>query len=348
MKDVLVLADPLEAMVRGPSPGVLRVGLAVPSSGVLGLTGPAAVAASVLAAEEINAAGGVRGRFVELVPIDAGDTPERVAAQVASLIVGAGIEVVCGFHTSDVHRRIERVTAGRIVYLFTPPHEGGHRLPGVALLGESPQEQLLPVASQLAVGARLRRWALVGNDYIWPQRVHSAAHRLLTAHGAEVVMSQSVPFGQVDAERLIEQIRHSRASAVLLSLVGRDLATFNRAYAESELAERVVRVSGALEETGLLEIDGDDSGELYAAMRWFASDPDRGGFTERYLRRWGADAPPLGVYASGCYEGLRLLGRLGNAGLLRVDTVAAAAARVRDGRRSRIARAEGVELVPTN
>lgn len=346
MTEAPVLVDPLDALVLGPAHDTLRVGLAVPASGVLGLTGPAAITSSVLAAEEVNSAGGIRGRRLELVPIDAGAQPDHVARAVQALLSARCIDVVCGFHTSDVHRRLETVTTGRAPYLFTPPHEGGTRLPGVVLLGESPLEQMLPVARQLAQGAGLRRWALVGNDYIWPRAVHVAAERLLVAHGAEVVMAQTVPFGAVDPDHLIARIAGSHADAVLLSLVGRDLATFNRAYAGSSLAERVVRVSGALEETGLLEIDGDESGELYSCMRWFASEPDQDGFRERYRRRWGDNAPGLGVYASGCYEGVQVLARLGNAGLLGVSTVAPAAARLLQHRQSRLARATGLELVP--
>jgi urea transport system substrate-binding protein len=344
--DSAVLLDPLDCLLVGPSSETVRVGLAVPSSGVLGLTGPAAVASAVLAAEEINAAGGLLGRRMELVPVDAGAEPDQVARVVDGLVTAGAIDALCGFHTSDVHRRLEVTTTGRVPYLFTPPHEGGARLPGVLLLGESPVEQLLPVAAQLAGGARLTRWALVGNDYIWPRAVHAAAERLLGSYGAEVVMAELVPFGKVEPERLIDALAASRVDAVLLSLVGRDLVTFNRTFACSPLVERVARVSGALDETGLLEIDGDESGELYATMGWFAADPDRDGFRERYLNRWGEAAPRLGVYASGCYDGLQMLARLHNAGLLEPSTSMGRVDAMLPHRRSRLARAHGLDLLP--
>lgn len=341
-----VLLDPLDCLVAGPSSESLRIGLAVPTSGILGLTGPAAIASAVLAAEEINAAGGLRGRRMELVPIDAGAHLDDVVRYVDSLVTAGAIDALCGFHTSDVHRRLELTTTGRVPYLFTPPHEGGARLPGVLLLGESPIEQMLPVAAQLVGRERHVRWALIGNEYIWPRAVHAAAERLLGSYGAEVVMAQLVPFGQVDAEQLIDALAAHHADAVLLSLVGRDLVTFNRAFACSPLMQRVTRVSGALDETGLLEIDGDESGELYATMGWFAADPDRDGFQERYLNRWGDAAPRLGVYASGCYDGLQTLAVLHNAHLLRPDVSTARVDALLPHRRSRLARAEGLELLP--
>jgi urea transport system substrate-binding protein len=233
-----VLVDPLAALVRGPADHALRVCLAVPMSGALGLTGSCALACAVLAAEEINAAGGRRGRRLELVLLDAGRTPDTVAAELLRLVDAHVIDAVCGYHTSDVHRRLETVTAGRLPYVFTPPHEGGTRREGVVLLGESPHEQLLPVMAQLASRPSLRRWALVGNDYIWPWAVHAAAGSMLRATGAEVVLHELVPFGAVDGERLIERLLRAKAQAVLLSLVGRDLATFNRMFRQAGLDGR--------------------------------------------------------------------------------------------------------------
>ena len=66
----------------------------------------------------------------------------------------------------------------------------------------------------------------------------------------------------------------TRADAVLLSLVGRDLVAFNREFARAGLDRRVVRLSGALEENGLYALGGDATGELYACMPSFAAADD--------------------------------------------------------------------------
>lgn len=340
------MIDVLDAFVDGPSSGALRVGLVVPSSGPLGLTGPAALACAGMAAEEVNAAGGVTGRDLELVPIDAGRHPIEVARDVRALVSAGAIDALCGFHTSDVRRALETTAAGRIPSVFTPPHEGGRRSPGTVLLGEDPGQQLSPVVRALAATGPLRRWALIGNDYIWPQAVHVTATRLLHRAGADVVLTRLVPFGQVEAERLIEELIRERADAVLLSLVGRDLATFNRTFARASPPRTIIRVSGSLDETGLLEADGDSTGELYSAMRWFATDSQSEDFHGRYEQRWGPAAPAVSTYAHGCYEGVQLIARLARSGALRVDTAATVAASLRDRhQRVRLARAEGLELV---
>ncbi len=337
------LLDPLEARLSPPARDEFRLGLLVPRSGPLGLTSPAALASAALAAEEVNASGGVQGRRMSLAVIDAGRAPADVATEVRDLVEAESLVALVGFHTSDVHRAIERVTADRIPYLFTPPHEGGDRMAGVALSGPGPLEQL-GIALGSLVRRSTRRWALVGNDYIWPRAVHAAAATLIRDAGGDVVASVFVPLGRVEAERVLATIEASGADAILLSLVGRDLVTFNRAFAASRMRGRVLRVSGALDETGLLEIGGDESGDLFAAMDWFASDSDEDGFVARYAARWGESAPQLGVYARGCYDGLHLVADIGRHGAIDVPGFAASVRR-RVGRWSRLACADGTRLV---
>ena len=342
MQGTVTFLDPLDALLTPPSRSEYRLALAIPTSGQLGLTAPGALAAAELAVQEVNAHGGIRGRELSLVLVDAGGSPLSVQAQVRDLVHAGAVQAVVGFHTSDVHRAIEQVTAGRVPYLFTPPHEGGSRLSGVGLLGPGPREQLAPALTCLG-GARGRRWVMVGNDYIWPRQFHAAATDMIRAIGADVVDSIYVRFGELDPELLIARIAALRPDFALLTLIGRDLATLNRAWAESPLRGRVGRVCGALDETGLLEIDGDDSGELFASMDWFATDRDDG-FLDRYRARWGTLAPQPGVYARGCYDGLHTLAAVAPEG---VADLQAFAQRVAANPRPqvRLAMADGTQLV---
>ncbi|WP_018683773.1 ABC transporter substrate-binding protein [Actinokineospora enzanensis] len=322
-----VVRDRVEVALTGPDPAVLRLGLLLPLSGALGLTGPSGLAAATLAATEVNAAGGVAGRVVQLVLVDAGRTPGEVAREAGDL--ADLLDGYVGFHTSDVHRALELTLGGRVPYIFTPPHEGGTRRAGVVLLGDSPTTQLGPAVRWLVAHRGLRRWALVGSDYIWPRAVHRAACAIVRGLGADVVAERLVPFPGpgIDAEEIVAGLGRVRADAVLLSLVGRDLVSFNRAFVASPLAGRVVRLSGSLEENGLLAAGGDETGELYAAMRSFAGQGDerRIALTERHRALFGGQAPVLDAYAEGCYYGVHLAAALASTGSLSADRVRPAA-----------------------
>ncbi|MEV6301171.1 substrate-binding domain-containing protein [Actinoplanes sp. NPDC051861] len=337
LDDVVLVTDPLEARLLAPDPAVaVRIGVVVPTSGTLGLLAPSAVNCAVLAAAELNAAGGILGKPVELTLIDGGRAPAAVAAEVADLISADALAAVVGTHASDVRLALMGVLGGRVPYVFTPPYEGGERTPGVFLLGETPQRQLRPALDRL-LAARARRWLLLGNDYVWPRRVNEVARRHLRRAGAGVVGERYVPLGGADAAALVDQVLAARVDAVLLTLVGSDLVAFNRVFAESAGAGRVARVCAALEENGLLGAGGDGTGELYAAMGYFAglATDTALAFAERYTARFGSDAPVLNGHGEGTYDGVRLLAALaGRAGCLDAPVLDAVAegTRVTGGR----------------
>jgi urea transport system substrate-binding protein len=155
-----------------------------------------------------------------------------------------------------------------------------------------------------------RCWVLLGTDYVWPRAVHRAAHRVLADVGGEVVGEAMVPFGPGDVGPLLDLVSRSRADAVLLSLVGRDLVAFNREFTRAGLDRRVVRLSGALEENGLYALGGDGTGGLFACMPSFAAADDGAdegqlALEERHSRRSGPGAPVVCAYARGVYDGVR-------------------------------------------
>ncbi|MGW2397988.1 ABC transporter substrate-binding protein [Kitasatospora sp. NPDC001664] len=339
------LVDPLDALHAERTDAVFRVGLVVPQSGLLGLTGPSALEGALLAAHEVNARGGIRDRPLELVLVDGGGTPAAVTGALRPLLAAGALDALAGCHTSDVHRAVEALASGRLAYVYTPPHEGGARRPGVLCTGVDPTAQLSYGIGALTERYRLRRWALIGNDYIWPRSVHRAAARLVASAGAAVTLERRVGFGAVRLEsgELVEALGTARADAVLLSLVGRDLVEFNRALRRSGLDRRLVRLSPALEENGLLALGGDETGLLYAAMPSFSTlaEEARQQLGERHRVLCGPSAPVLDAYAVGLYEGLHLLaGLAGPAGGLTPHGLARAAGPLL--RRSvHLARAEG-------
>jgi urea transport system substrate-binding protein len=307
--------DAWEALLLPRPPDVVRVGLAVPLSGPLAMTAPSALDLAGLAADETNADGGVRGRAVELVTVDSGRPPRVVAAEATALHEAGAFDVLVGFHTSDVHRALEAALGGRAPYVFNPPHEGGRHRADVLRIGSSPREQHAAALAWLVRHRHARRWALVGNDYVWPQAVHRAAAAVLHGLGADVVGELLVPFGPADPGAMVDLVRRTRADAVLLSLVGRDLVAFNREFSRAGMHRRAVRLSGALEENGLYAVGGDDTGELFACMPSFAAADDGAdqgqlALEERHARRSGPDAPVVCAYARGVYDGVRLAAAL--------------------------------------
>jgi urea transport system substrate-binding protein len=287
----------------------LRVGLFVPTSGAAGIWGPSTIACAQLAADELNRAGGLNGREICLLTIDAASENPDLIPATSRLLADHTIDAVVGMHLSSVRKTLLPLLGGRLPYIYTPLYEGGERHAGVYTIGETPAHQLAPALVALSESRSPTRWALIGNDYVWPRVSHGYARDTLARLGCEVVHESFHPLGCNDYEPTVDALERSGAQAVLLSLIGQDAIDFNRAFAARRLAGRLRRLSCAIEENELLAIGADLTEELYVAGSYFASLATQANlaFQERYRNRMGVRAPTLNALGQSTYEGVHFL-----------------------------------------
>ena len=221
---------------------VVNVGLVVPLQGSAGIFGPSCEACADLAVAEINAAEGVLGRELRLSVIDGSRPPRKVADEVGALVAAGLVEAVVGWHISAVRQALAPRIAGLVPYVYTALYEGGERTPGVFLVGEVPSRQLLPAMRWLRLEYGVRRWSIVGNDYVWPRVTARAAHSYAQMCSGRICHETFLPLGFQNWEPTIQAVERSNADAVLMLLVGADAVTFNRAFAEAELDSRCRRL----------------------------------------------------------------------------------------------------------
>ncbi|GAA4454492.1 substrate-binding domain-containing protein [Phytohabitans houttuyneae] len=318
----------------------LNVALVYPMRGPAGIFGPTCELCARLAAEEINEAGGVLGRELRLVPVDGGTPPEQVAAEVESLVRMGAVDGVTGWHISSVRQAVAPRIAHRVPYVYTALYEGGERTEGVFMTSETPADQLLPAMRLLARERRVRRWYVVGNDYVWPRRTAREARRYAVDCGGSVAGETYLPLGTHDYRDVLRRIEQTGADAVVMLLVGSDAVRFNRAFARSNLDARCLRLSTLMDENMLLASGAGATAGLYSTAGFFAGLVTRENldFHGRYAARFGVEAPPLGSLGESCYEGVRLLAALiSRAGSLDVRAIGASAESVSyEGPRGRL------------
>ena len=311
MRTVSIL-DPLEATLRPGKPSTLRIGLAIPLSGLLGMNGPSAMEAAILAASEVNAPHG-RDRRLELVVVDSGMGAETVAAEIAHLAISAGVEAFVGLHTSRTLQHIEAAIGGSIPYVFASGFEATHRSDGIFCPGETPVKSASGLR-RLIRDHDLQRVAIVGTDYVWPRAARIVQRAAVQSSGAGVAEDLLIPEDPTPAALAgtIDRILAAGADTVVLNMAGRDLVSVLTGLRHRGLDRKIVRVAGGcLEENALFAIGGDDSGNLYTSMQSFETlpCPRRRELNDRYRHATGGTAPALNAWAERCYEGVRLLAR---------------------------------------
>ena len=297
------------------SASTYRIALLIPLCGAAGLWAPSCISSAQVAVEELNRSSGIAGLKVQLIMIDAAmEASISIEETVNDLIETDSIDAIVGMHISAVRQRLSKVVRQRIPYIYTPLYEGGERTDGLFAIGEVPEEQLGPSMECIQTEYRPRSWALIGNDYVWPRASHSYAKTRLREMAVNLAYERYLPFGLSDMPRVVEEIAGSGAEAVLISLVGQDAVAFNRAFGQARLHERMVRLSCAIEENGLLGSGARNSQRMFVASSYFGtlSTEANAAFKERYYRVHGEQAPLLNALGQSTYEGVHFL-----AGLMR-------------------------------
>ncbi|WP_072688602.1 ABC transporter substrate-binding protein [Rhodococcus marinonascens] len=103
-----------------PSTAPLKIGTLLPNTGSLSFLGPPMVAGTQLGVNDVNAAGGVLGQPVELIPGDSGDTTTDTANATVDRELASGTQVIIGAASSSVSLKvIDKVTSAGVV-MFSP------------------------------------------------------------------------------------------------------------------------------------------------------------------------------------------------------------------------------------
>jgi ABC-type branched-subunit amino acid transport system substrate-binding protein len=306
----------------------IKVGVLVPDSGPAGLFGPSTRNSATLAAEQINAGGGINGEAIELVFADVGVPPAEAAQAALRLWKGEGAQAFVGMHDSAVREALIGRFNGQVPYVYTPVYEGNSCAPGLYVTGETPSQQLAPVIPYLAENEGASKWYLIGHDYNWPRDTNALAKNYIADAGGEVVGEEYVPFTVSEFDSSLQRIKESGADAILITLVGGGSVGFNVSFAGFGLDEQALRLGTLIEENTLAGIGAENADRLFSSSGYFASiDSDAAvSFAADYTAAFGADAPALNGLGQSAYEGLMLLAALANkAGSLDVAAMDAAA-----------------------
>ena len=309
----VVLGDPLDDDILVGRSDEFRIALLTPMCGSAGIWGPSCIASAEVAAHELNRGDGIAGRNARLILIDSAIEASTPVEDIVDLLIGSrSIDAIVGMHISAVRQRLAKVVRGRIPFVYTPMYEGGERSFGVFAIGDTPERQLLPAMEWIRRKYRVRKWALIGNDYVWPWVSNRYAKSKLADMSASLVYERYIPFSAPELELEVEAIGKSGAEAVLISLIGQDAVDFNRIFGHLGLDRKIVRLSCVIEENGLLASGPDNLKRLFCSSSYFGALATEANacFRESYHSYHGDSAPVLGALGQSVYEGMHFLASL--------------------------------------
>ena len=283
------------------------------------------MACANLAVHELNTAGGLLGRPVKLHPINAGKTAASAVDATRFAIEIDEVAAIVGMVPSYAREPLDIAIGGRVPFVYTPQFEGlGAAEERVVTTGETSRELLLPAVDWLGRNKAAKRYFLCGSDYVWPRSTFATARHLIREAGGIVTGEMYLPLETEDFEPILDAIVATQAQVVLPYFLGSDQISFNRAFAEADLARKVLRFTSAIDETILYGLSEGSMENLYVSSAYFSNvrSHHNGAFLERYHTVYGDIPPPANAFGQSCYEGIHCLSSLAEAaGTLRVRDV---------------------------
>lgn len=273
----------------------IKVGILHSLSGTMAISEAVLKDTVVMLVREQNEKGGLLGRKLEPVFVDPASDWDLFAEKARDLLVEEKVAVVFGCWTSASRKAVLPIFEKLNGLLFYPvQYEGEESSRNVFYTGATPNQQAIPAVQYLMSkdGGEVRRWVLVGTDYVYPRTSNRIVQAYLTSKGVQPddIVTMYTPFGHSDWREIVAKIKALGSAgprtAVISTINGDANLHFYRELAAQSVDPAKIPVMAM--SIGERELVGRDvkllAGHL-AAANYFQS--IKSTQNESFIRMWG-------------------------------------------------------------
>jgi len=273
-----------------PDDSVIRVGILHSQTGTMAASEKPVINATLLAIEQINAAGGLLGKIVQPIIAD-GKSDEKVFATEAERLISIEhVDVIFGCWTSASRKAVKPIIEKHKNLLFYPVQsEGLEESDHIIYTGATPNQQIIPAVSW-AVKKFGSRVYLVGSDYIFPRVANWLIKKQLPLIHATLIGEKYLHLGSHDVIDIVADIRKQQPDVVFNTINGNTNRTFFHALKQAGIdADKMPVMSFSLAEPGIQQMPVDEIAGHYAAWNYFQSLPgeENRAFVAAFQKRFG-------------------------------------------------------------
>ncbi len=307
----LAAAAPLHAQQGKP----IHFGAIYIMSGSAATYGQFAKQGMELAADEINAKGGILGRNIDFALEDSQGKADVAIQAARKLVFQGGADALMGLDSSGVANGLTPVVPElRKPFVIThaaSPDVTGKLCNAYTYRVSVNVNQNMSAAAQIAAESGAKRWTTIGPDYAFGHQSWEYFGKYLKQRKPDVELMQEVAFPRFGAEDFvpfINSVMQSKPDGVLVSLWGGDLVNFVRQARNLGFFDQKYQVLLTLgAATEVLSALGEQMPQgVWAGTRyWFAAhdNPINNAFVKAYFDRFKT---PPSYNAEGAYAALYL------------------------------------------
>jgi ABC-type branched-subunit amino acid transport system substrate-binding protein len=198
----------------------VKLGLLHSLSGTIAIAEASLVDAEKLAIAEINAAGGVMGRQIEVVIEDGASDNPTFAEKAKKLLQRDKVAAIIGCYTSASRKAVLPALNQNKGLLFYPTYYEGQEQDKYVMYPSQEATQSVIAAIEWMAKQQGKTFFLVGSDYIYPRLCNKIAKPTVARMGGTTVGEEYVPLGHTEFSSIINKIKAAKPDWIYSTVVG--------------------------------------------------------------------------------------------------------------------------------
>lgn len=307
----------------------IKIGILYSTTGNFSISETPMANAAQMAVDEINSAGGIRGRRIEPLYTDYGSDPAMAAEKAQQLILQDKVVAIVGTNASNtrlaVIPTIERYN-GLLVY--NTYYEGEKPSKNLLYTNTVPNQQVAAFIPWMIENLGPRIY-IVGSDYEFPRKAISFVKEYIAQFGGEVVGEEYTPTNETDFSSVVNRIKAAAPDCVFSGVAGNSNVPFYKDYTQYGMDPKKVPLCSIASHEAAIKNVGQAAVGCYASFDYFNSidTPENRIFVQKYRDLFGSATTTVTNLAEGAYHGVYILAKaIENAKSLSTEDIVAAAA----------------------
>ena len=293
--------------------GPIKVGIATDLTGPTAFSGKTNANVAKMVVKDINNAGGILSRPIQLSIADTASNESVAVANVRKLIQRDKVDVVLGGITSSMRNAIKDVIVarGKTLYIYPQQYEGRECTPYIFCTGPTPAQQCDELIPWLMKNGG-KRFALPSANYIWPHITNEYVRKVIEKNGGEVIFEEYYPLDQVEYSATVNKIMTNNVDVVFNTVIPPGVGPFFKQLYEAGFGKRGGRLSCIYYDENTLKINPAYEIEgLASCLDYFRAltkdDPVSARIQAEYDKQFPGNVLfAAGSAATGMYRGLKL------------------------------------------
>ena len=270
----------------------IKVGFLNSRSGTMAISENTVYDSLAMAKDEINAAGGVNGKQLEVIAEDGASEPTTFAEKAQKLISSDCVAAVFGGWTSASRKAMLPVFESTNSLLFYPvQYEGLEASKNIFYTGATTNQQIIPALDFLREEKKIESIFLAGSDYIFPRTANKIIKQYAAEYGIDVLGEEYQALDKGEWGTAVDKIVATKPDVVFNTINGDSNVAFLTEYDAKGLSAEtipIVSVSIAEEEAAAIPIDLTGQMTSWNYYQTVAS-PDNAAFVKAFKAKYGEE-----------------------------------------------------------